>query len=59
METFGGRGDIAATHSRSQHQMGMSDQRHAPSRALAPGKGPRYSLYRGLGGPQSRSGHKD
>jgi hypothetical protein len=29
-----------------------------PGRALAPGKGPRYPLYRRLGGPQSRSGHK-
>jgi hypothetical protein len=29
-----------------------------PGRALAPGKGPRYPLYRRLGGPQSRSGHR-
>jgi hypothetical protein len=29
-----------------------------PGRDLAPGKGPRYPLYRGLGGPQSRSGHR-
>jgi hypothetical protein len=29
-----------------------------PGRALPPGKGPRYPLYRRLGGPQSRSGHR-
>jgi hypothetical protein len=29
-----------------------------PGRALAPGKGLRYPLYRRLGGPQSRSGHR-
>jgi hypothetical protein len=29
-----------------------------PGRALGPGKGPRYPLYRRLGGPQSRSGHR-
>jgi hypothetical protein len=29
-----------------------------PSRALAPGKDPGYSLYRRLGGPQNRSGHR-
>jgi hypothetical protein len=29
-----------------------------PGRALLPGKGPRYPLYRRLGGPQSRSGHR-
>jgi hypothetical protein len=28
-----------------------------PGRALAPGKGPQYPLYRRLGGPQIRSGH--
>jgi hypothetical protein len=29
-----------------------------PGRALPPGKDPRYPLYRRLGGPQSRSGHR-
>jgi hypothetical protein len=29
-----------------------------PGRALAPGKGRPYPLYRRLGGPQSRSGHR-
>jgi hypothetical protein len=29
-----------------------------PGRALPPGKDSRYSLYRRLGGPQSRSGHR-
>jgi hypothetical protein len=34
--------------------MGVGDKRHAPA-ALPPGK-TRYPLYRGLGGPQGRSG---
>jgi hypothetical protein len=29
-----------------------------PGRALSPGKDPRYPLYRRLGTPQSRSGHR-
>jgi hypothetical protein len=29
-----------------------------PGRALPTGKDPRYTLYRRLGGPQSRSGHR-
>jgi hypothetical protein len=33
----------------------VSGQLHAPA-ALPPGKSPRYSFYRRLGGPQSRSG---
>jgi hypothetical protein len=37
---------------------GVSGQRHAPA-ALFPGeRTPRYPLYRRLGGPQSRSGHR-
>jgi hypothetical protein len=32
----------------------VSGQLHAPA-ALPPGKSPRYSFYRRLGGPQSRS----
>jgi hypothetical protein len=31
MKALGGRGDIAPTHSRTRHQMGVSDQRHAPA----------------------------
>jgi hypothetical protein len=53
MEALGGRGDIAPTHSRPRHQMGVSGQHHAPAALY-----PRYPLYRRLGGPQSRSGHK-
>ena len=34
--------------------MGVGDQRHTPA-ALPPGK-TRYPLYKGLGGPQGRSG---
>jgi hypothetical protein len=30
-----------------------------PGRALSRGNDPRYPLYRRLGGPQSRSGHRD
>jgi hypothetical protein len=37
---------------------GVSSQRHAPA-ALTPGKGPRYPLERELGGPHSKSGHRD
>jgi hypothetical protein len=36
--------------------MEVSGQIHAPA-ALPPGKYPRYTLDRRLGGPQSRSGH--
>jgi hypothetical protein len=39
MEALGGRGDTAPTHSRPRHEMGVSGQRHAPGRALPPGKG--------------------
>jgi hypothetical protein len=38
--------------------MGMSGQRHAPAALYPRGKDPRYPLYRRLGGPQSRSGHR-
>jgi hypothetical protein len=37
--------------------MEMSGQRYAPA-ALPLEKGPRYPLYRRLGGPQSRCGEK-
>jgi hypothetical protein len=38
--------------------MGMSGQCHAPAALYPRGKDPRYPLYRTLGGPQSRSGHR-
>jgi hypothetical protein len=37
---------------------GVSGQRHAPAALYSQGKDPRYPLYRRLGGPQSRSGHR-
>jgi hypothetical protein len=58
MEVLGGRGGIAPTHSRPRHQMGVSGQHHAPAALYPRGKDPRYPLYRRLGGPQSRSGHR-
>jgi hypothetical protein len=53
-----GRGDIAPTHSRPRHYMGVSGMRHAPTALYPGGKDPQYPLYRRLGGPQSRSGHR-
>jgi hypothetical protein len=38
--------------------MGVSGQRHAPAALYPRGKDPRYTLYRRLGGPQSRSGQR-
>jgi hypothetical protein len=38
--------------------MGVSGQRHAPAAFYPWRKDPRYPLYRRLGGPQSRSGHR-
>jgi hypothetical protein len=37
---------------------GMSGLRHAPAAPYPRRKDPRYPLYRRLGGPQSRSGHR-
>jgi hypothetical protein len=37
---------------------GVSGQRHVPVALYPRGKEPRYPLYRRLGGPQSRSGHR-
>jgi hypothetical protein len=37
---------------------GLRGQRHAQAALQSRGKGPRYPLYRRLGGPQSRSGHR-
>jgi hypothetical protein len=58
MKALGGRGGIAPTHSRPRHWMGVSGQRHAPAALYPRGKDPRYPLYRRLGGPQRRSGHR-
>jgi hypothetical protein len=38
--------------------MGVSGQRHAPAALYPRWKDPRYPMYRRLGGPQSRSGHR-
>jgi hypothetical protein len=38
--------------------MGVSGHRHTPAALQPQAKDPRYPLYRRLGGPQSRSGHK-
>jgi hypothetical protein len=38
--------------------MGVSGQRHATAALYPRGKDPRYPMYRRLGGPQSRSGHR-
>jgi hypothetical protein len=58
MEALGGRGGIAPTHSRPRHYMWVSGQRHAQAALCPRRKDPRYPLYRRLGGPQSRSGHR-
>jgi hypothetical protein len=58
LEALGVRGGIAPTHSRPRHEMGVGSQRHAPAALYSRGKDPRYPLYRRLGGPQSRSGHR-
>jgi hypothetical protein len=58
MEALGGRGGIAPTHSRPRHYMGVSGQHHVLAALYPRGKDPRYPLYRRLGGPQSRSGHR-
>jgi hypothetical protein len=57
-EGAGGRGVIAPTHSRPRQQMGVSGQRHAPAALYRRRKDLGYPLYRRLGGPQSRSGHR-
>jgi hypothetical protein len=50
-----GGGDIAPTHSRPRHSIGVVSV--TPRPRFSPGKGPPVPLYRWLGGPQSRSGH--
>jgi hypothetical protein len=49
MKALGGRGDIAPTHSRPRHYMGVSGQRHAPAALLPPGKGPPVPIGREAG----------
>jgi hypothetical protein len=56
MVALGGRG-IEPTHSWPWNWTGVSGQ-SCPSRALPPGKRPRYPLDRRLGWPQNRSGHR-
>jgi hypothetical protein len=58
MEALGGTGGIAPTHSRPRHKIRVSGQHYAPAALYLRGKDPRYRLYRRLGGPQSRSGHR-
>jgi hypothetical protein len=57
MKALGGRGSIVATILDLSTRWGVSGQRHAIAVIYPLGKDPRYSLYRRLGGPQSRSGH--
>jgi hypothetical protein len=49
MEALGWREGIAPTHSRPQHYMGVSGQRHAPVALLPPGKGPPVSIVQEAG----------
>jgi hypothetical protein len=58
MVALGGRGAITPTHFLLRHYMGVSGQRHAPAALYPRGKDSLYPLYRRLGGPQSRSGHR-
>jgi hypothetical protein len=57
MEALGGRGGIAPTNSRPRHYGWVVSVTPRP-RFYPRGKDPRYPLYRRLGGPQSRSGHR-
>jgi hypothetical protein len=47
-----------SSYSFSTSALGVSSQHHAPAALYPRGKNPRYPLYRRLGGPQSRSGHR-
>jgi hypothetical protein len=49
MEALGGRGDIARTHTRPRHYMGVSGQRHAPAALLPSGKGPPVPIVQEAG----------
>jgi hypothetical protein len=57
-KALGGRGDIAPTHSRLRHYMGLSDQ-HRPGHTLAPGKGPQVPTVQEAGwAPESVWTHR-
>jgi hypothetical protein len=43
-KALGSRGDIAPTHSRPRHQMGMSGQPYSPTALYPREKDPRYLL---------------
>jgi hypothetical protein len=58
MEAFGGRGVYLLLIHDLGTRWGVSGQHHAPAALYPRGKDPRYPLYRRLGGPQSRSGHR-
>jgi hypothetical protein len=58
MEALGGRESIAPTHSLCRYWMGVNGQRYASTALYLRGKNHRYPLYRRLGGPQSRCGHR-
>jgi hypothetical protein len=49
MEALGGRGDIAPTHYRPRHLMGVSGQHHAPATLLPPGKGTQVPIVQEAG----------
>jgi hypothetical protein len=49
MQALGKRGDIAPTHSRPQHWMGVTDQRHASTALLPPGKVPPVPIVQEAG----------
>jgi hypothetical protein len=55
MKAYWGSECIAPLILWPRHYMEVSGQLHAPA-ALPQGKSPCYSLYRRLGGPESRSG---
>jgi hypothetical protein len=52
------KGCIAPTNLQPRNFIGVSDQRHVPFVIYPREKNYRYPLYRRLGGPQSRSGHR-
>jgi hypothetical protein len=53
MEALGGRGDIAPTHSRPRHKMGVSGQHHAPAALYPRGKDPGAHCTGGWVGPRA------
>jgi hypothetical protein len=56
---YGGAGGLYSSYSFTTSALyGVSGQGYAPDAFYPQGKDPRYPLYRRLGGPQSRSGHR-